>query len=135
VIVVDTNVILALAVPSAGTGAANRLYEIDGAWCAPSIWRHELRNALVRYCRASRLGWERAVLVMADAELQLAESDHQVESGAILRFARDSGCSPYDAEFAVLAEGLDLPLLTWDGELLRALPHRAVTPEDFLARG
>ena len=133
-IVVDTNVILALAVPVSGTAVAQRVYDADDVWCAPVIWRQELRNALVGYCRAGLVGWDRAPVIMADVELQLAESDHEVESAAVLRFARYSRCTAYDSEFAVLAEGLDLPLLTWDRQLLAALPGRALTPEDFLAR-
>jgi predicted nucleic acid-binding protein len=134
VIVVDTNVIAAIVIAEPRTAIARRCYLAESIWCAPSIWRHELRNVLVKGCRAGVVDWTDAVALMANAELQLADGDHLVESEAILRFARVSGCTAYDAEFAVLAEGLDLPLLTWDRELLAALPDRAVTPETFLAR-
>jgi predicted nucleic acid-binding protein len=134
VIVVDTNVVVPLVIEGPRSIVVERCYEMESVWCAPIIWRHELRNVLVRHCRAGVVDWSIAAALVADAELQLSETDHHVESDAVLRFARRSGCSAYDAEFGVLAEGLGLPLLTWDGKLLAALPGRAVTPEEFLAR-
>jgi predicted nucleic acid-binding protein len=133
-IVADTNVIVPLVVDTLNTAWADRLYEHDPEWCAPTLWRHELRNVLVQLCRSGGVDWGLAPSLIAKAERQLADADFLVDSEAVISFARRSGCAAYDAEFAVLAEGLDLPLLTWDRELLRALPGRAVTPEDYLAR-
>ena len=39
------------------------------------------------------------------------------------------GCSSYDAEFVVLAQALDCPLLTFDRKLLELFPALAVKPE------
>jgi predicted nucleic acid-binding protein len=134
VIVVDTNVIVPLVLRTSNTDVVERVYRAESLWCAPTVWRHELRNVLVQHCRRGFVEWQTASALVSRAEMQLEEYDFLVDSESVFQFARASGCAAYDAEFAVLAEGLDLPLLTWDRELLRALPDRAITPEAFLAR-
>jgi hypothetical protein len=37
-----------------------------------------------------------------------------------------------DCEHVALAEELDIPLVTFDGEVARAFPGRAIAPESFL---
>jgi predicted nucleic acid-binding protein len=134
VIVVDCNVVVPLVVHGPNTAVVERLYHADADWFAPTLMRYELRNTLVRYCRRGLLAWPDAAVLAAEAELQIGDPEYHASAAAILIFARDSGCTAYDSEYAVLAEGLDLPLLTWDRKLLAALPDRAVTPEEFLAR-
>jgi predicted nucleic acid-binding protein len=61
-------------------------------------------------------------------------NEHDVASDDVLELAAASGCSAYDAEFAVLARELRVPLVTTDKELLEKFPDIAVGPERFLAR-
>ncbi|MBW3535377.1 MAG: type II toxin-antitoxin system VapC family toxin [Gemmatimonadetes bacterium] len=130
-IVVDTNVLIHTLLPDPATETAKAVLRRDSDWHAPSIWRSELRNALVLLARADRLPWNDAPLLMEVAERRMARLGHAVPSSAVLEAARRSGCTAYDAEFAVLAERLDVPLVTWDRALLDAFAGRAVTPEDF----
>lgn len=133
-IVVDTNVLLHAVVEGETSAVADAVLERDPDWQAPSLWRSELRNTLVVLSRADRLPWEEAPLIMELAERRMARLGHAVPSAAVLSFARSTGCTAYDAEFAVLAERLDAPLVTRDRELLRVLPGRALTPEAFVER-
>lgn len=55
-----------------------------------------------------------------------------VATTGVLALALRSGCPAYDREYVALAEGLDVPLVTFDREVLRAFPNRAITPQAFL---
>jgi predicted nucleic acid-binding protein len=46
----------------------------------------------------------------------------------VLELAIRSGCSTYDAEFVVLAQQLQCPLLTFDRKLLQLFPDVALQP-------
>jgi predicted nucleic acid-binding protein len=119
-------------VPQPRTPIARAVGREDLDWRAPVLWRSELRHALVRLCRRGLFEWSEATRVMGVLQAKLRNREYRVESRAVFRFARESGCSAYDAEYAVLAELLDVPLVTWDQSLLRALPGRALTPEAFV---
>lgn len=66
--------------------------------------------------------WQKAIERFAMQEVQV--DGHQV-----LELAIHSGCSSYDAEFVVLAQQLQCPLLTFDRKLLQAFPDLAVRPD------
>ena len=130
-IVLDANVLLNVFVPQPRTRVARAIGREDSDWCAPILWRSELRNTLVRICRLGTLPWSESPRVMRVIDAKMRRREFHLESRAVLRFAQESGCTAYDAEYAVLAELLDVHLVTWDVDLLRARPARAVTPEAF----
>lgn len=125
-IVVDSNVIAYLYLPSAQSSLAERLRARDQDWAAPLLWRSELRNALARYVRSRHLTVDDACRIQAEAESLLAGFEYHVPSDDVLRLAADSGCSAYDCEFVALAQQLGLPLVTADQQLARAFPGTAV---------
>ena len=131
-IVVDTNVIAHLMGDDAPADAAHAVMSVDAHWVAPAIWRSELRNVLVRSCRARRLHWEECPRIMEFAERRMEGGSHEMPSASVLAFARRTGCTAYDSEFGALAEELAVPLVTTDRALLAALPGRAFTPEAFI---
>lgn len=59
-IVVDTNIITYLYLPTEYTALAERLLEQDPDWIAPSLWRSELRNVLAHYLRKRLLTFDKA---------------------------------------------------------------------------
>jgi predicted nucleic acid-binding protein len=87
---------------------------------------------MARLVRGHRLTADRALILAREAELQMARREYGVESHAVLTLAFDSGCSAYDCEYVALADALDVPLVTFDAEIMRAFPTRAIAPEDFL---
>ena len=125
-IVVDTNVLAYLYLPSEHTAAAESLLEHDSEWAAPILWRSEFRNILAGYLRRKSLTFDQAFNLQHEAEGLLEGSEFEVDSLTVLELVRDSDCSAYDCEFVALAMKLDTQLLTMDSKLLRAFPKRAV---------
>jgi len=125
-IVVDTNVVAYLYLPSEFTAAAESLLERDSAWAAPVLWRSEFRNILAGYLRRGSLSFEQAHGIQCEAENLLAGAEYEVDSLSVLERVRESDCSAYDCEFVALARTLGTKLVTMDTKLLRALPGIAV---------
>lgn len=126
-IVVDTNVIAYLYLPSEYTAAAEALLERDPDWAAPILWRSEFRNILAGCMRRKALTFDQACSLQQEAESLLEGSEFEVDSLAVLELVRGSDCSAYDCEFVALAMKLDTQLVTMDGKLLRAFPRRGVS--------
>ena len=125
-IVVDTNVIAALYLPSDHTMRAETLLQQDPHWIAPSLWRSELRNVLALYMRKQLLTFDQAYNIQTEAESLLAGREYDVDSLEILRMTQASGCSAYDCEFAALARRMAVKLITLDKQLLAAFPDNTI---------
>ena len=80
-IVVDTNVIVYLYLPTSHTKAAETLLLHDAEWAAPVLWRSEFRNVLAGYMRRMLVTFEEAISIQSEAELLLAGYEYQVDSG------------------------------------------------------
>lgn len=124
-IVVDSNVIAYLLLPSEHTAAAEALLEQEPEWVAPVLWRSEFRNILAGFIRRGSLTFEQACNVQREAEDLLAGAEHEVDSDSVLALVRDSDCSAYDCEFVVLARRLGVRLVTMDKKLLKTFPSDA----------
>jgi len=125
-IVVGSNVLAYLYLPSEYTAAAEALLEKDSDWAAPILWRSEFRNILAGYMRRKTITFDQANSLQREAESLLEGAEFELESHAVLELVRDSDCSAYDCEFIALAMRLDTQLVTMDKKLLRAFPKRAV---------
>ena len=121
-IVVDTNVLAYLYLPSEHTRRAEALLRHDPEWAAPLLWRSELRNVLSGYMRRKVLSFEAARSIQFEAEGLMAGHEYEVDSQSVLELARDSDCSAYDCEFVALAMRLGVRLVTMDSKLLKAFP-------------
>jgi predicted nucleic acid-binding protein len=126
-IVVDSNVLAYLYLPTAHTKRAEALLEREPEWAVPLLWRCELRSVLTGYFRQGLLTFEQAVGLQREAEDQLADLEFEVASLGVLELARQSRCSAYDCEYVALALHLDVPLVTLDRQILRAFPKCAVS--------
>jgi predicted nucleic acid-binding protein len=127
VIVVDTNVLAYLYLPTEFTAQAEALLERDADWAAPLLWRSEFRNILAGYMRRKALTFEQARALQAEAESLMVGNEHETDSQRVLELVRDSDCSAYDCEFAALAIGLGIKLVTMDRKLLKAFPKCTVS--------
>jgi len=126
-IVVDTNVVAYLYLPSVHSRHAEALLARDGEWVAPVLWRSEFRNVLAGFMRRNVLVYEQARELMREAESLLAGREYEVDSIRVLELVRDSECSAYDCEFIALALQLDLHVVTMDSKLRRAFPERTIS--------
>ena len=125
-IVVDSNVLAYLYLPSEYTDAAEVLLENDPNWAAPVLWRSEFRNILAGYLRRKSLTFQQACELQREAEDLMRGAEYEVDSLGVLELVRDSECSAYDCEFVALAMKLGTKLITMDGKLLRSFPGIAV---------
>jgi predicted nucleic acid-binding protein len=125
-IVVDSNVLAYLYLPTEYTTAVEALLEHEPDWAAPILWRSEFRNILAGYMRRKTISFEQANSLQREAERLLEGSEFEVDSQVVLELVRDSDCSAYDCEFIALAIKLDVKLVTMDKKLLRAFPKRAI---------
>lgn len=132
-IVVDTNVIASLYLRTPETPRAERALQKDPEWAAPLLWRSELRNVLATLQRTGRLDLSDAVEITGAAEDLIGGREFAVPSGDVLAAAAHSGCTAYDCEFAVLARGLGVPLVSLDRDLLREFSGVAVSLREYVA--
>lgn len=121
-IVIDTNVLAYLYLPTEHTRRAEALLERDPAWAAPVLWRSEFRNVLAGYLRRGALTLEAALELQSEAEDFMAGNEFDVDSARVLRLVRDSDCTACDCEFVALALQLGTTLVTRDAKLLKAFP-------------
>ena len=125
-IVVDSNIVAYLYLPSDYTAQAEALLQRDPDWMAPLLWRSEFRNILAGYMRRKVLTFDIARELQLEAESLLAGAEYEVDSRLVLELVRDSGCSAYDCEFIALALTLGVKLITMDAKLLKAFPKYAM---------
>jgi len=131
-IVVDTNVIAYLWIPGDFTEVAEQALRKDKEWCAPLLWRSEMRNILAGYLRRKKLSLETALQIIESAEIHLKDREFTVSSSQVLSLTISSSCSAYDCEFVALAENLRVPLVTNDKQILADFPLITVTLKKFI---
>lgn len=83
-IVVDTNILAYLYLPTEHTTRTEALLQLDPDWAAPTLWRSEFRNILAGYLRRKALTFEEATKLQAEAESLMAGSEHGVDSRHVL---------------------------------------------------
>jgi len=129
-LVVDTNVIAYLFLPTDYTEYSEALLNNDPEWAAPQLWRSELRNVLTSYMRKNIIDLDTALDIQHQAEMLLQGNEYDVKSSAVLSLAGSSNCSAYDCEFVALARALNQKLITVDKKLVRRFPETCVSLKD-----
>jgi len=129
-IVVDTNILAYLYLPTEFTPLAERLLELEPDWVAPVLWRSELRNVLTLYLRKQLLTLDQAYAIQTEAETLLADREYTVDSFEVLRLVENSECSAYDCEFVALAKRLGVSLVTADRKVLKNFPEIAISLDE-----
>lgn len=137
-IVADNNLIAYLLLPSEHhpdfSSGAERVLTSDSEWAVPRLWRSEFRNVLALYWRKELLTFDVLLQIQQQAEMLVEGFEHEVSSHQVLDLVRRSTCSAYDCEYIVLAQYLNVPLVTQDKKVLREFPDTAISISDFLAR-
>ena len=132
-IVVDTNLLIYLLVPSGLTAQTEEVFEQDSQWITPLLWRSEFRSALVGLIRQGNMTVDIAREIAQWAESWMSGREYPASTDRVLRLAAASVCSSYDCEFVAVAQDLAVPLVTADRQILRAFPETAVSLSAFLA--
>lgn len=131
-IVVDTKIIVYLYLTGEHSIQAEQAAFKDTLWVAPLLWRSEFRNVLTLYVRKKFLRLEEAGQIMDRALHLMQGREYETSSHSILALAASSVCSAYDCEFVVLAQDLDVPLVTVDRQVLGQFPEVAVSLAEFI---
>jgi predicted nucleic acid-binding protein len=131
-IVVDTNIIAYLYLPSDHSAQAEDALLRDPLWVAPLLWRSELQNVLALHIRRGLLSLAKAQQMMAEARLLMRGREYEMAPDAVLALAAASTCSAYDCEFVALAQDLNVPLITVDKQVLSQFPDVAVSLATFV---
>lgn len=121
-IVVDTNIISYLLLPTDFTKKAEILFTRDPDWAAPMLWRSEFRNVLALYLKKKILSLQDALRIQDEAEGLMAEREFNIPSSHILSLVEESGCSAYDCEFVALAQHFGVKLVTADKKIQKLFP-------------
>lgn len=132
-IVVDTNIIVYLYLPTGLTEHAERLLEREPDWAAPLLWRSEFRNVLALYLRKRLITLEDFINIQLEAESLLTENEYMNNSRDVLELVDNSSCPSYDCEFIALAESQKTRVVTMDRDVCAAFPETAVSLETFLS--
>jgi predicted nucleic acid-binding protein len=132
-IVVDTNILAYLYMPTEYSNNAEVLLVKAPIWSAPSLWRSEFRNVLALYLRKEIISFDQAVLIQKEAESLMDGNEFEVNSIDILQLVNESSCSAYDCEFVSLAMNLKTTLVTADKKIISEFPEIATTLDLFLS--
>ncbi|MBR9910422.1 MAG: type II toxin-antitoxin system VapC family toxin [Gammaproteobacteria bacterium] len=132
-IVVDTNTIAYLYLPTLYTDDVEKLLLNEPGWAAPVLWRSEFRNVLALYVRKEIIDFETACAIQSQAEQLLASNEYDIDSVSVLALANDSGCSAYDCEFISLAKSLNCKLITSDKKLKATFPEIAMDAGTYIS--
>ncbi|MSP91868.1 MAG: PIN domain-containing protein [Myxococcales bacterium] len=124
-IVADANVIAYLLMKGPLHAAAMAVLAEDAAWFAPSLWRSELRNALVACVWRRQITADQALEAWS-ASTSLMRDATPVDPVAVIQLALTSRCSPCDCEYLLTARALGCKLVTADKQVLRAFPDDTV---------
>lgn len=130
-IIADSTLIAYLLIPGDQSERSESVLKKDAEWAAPVLWRSELRNVLTLYMRHQGMTLLQARQTIGKAERILQRNEFVVPSDLVLKLTAHKTLSAYDAEFIVLAEQLQVPLVTFDKALLRLFPEIAVHPDKF----
>lgn len=130
-IVVDTNVIVHFWMGGEYYREANNLYESDNSWIVPVLWRSEFRNVVAFYLRRNLLTLSDALRIMNHSLLMFKGKEHSINSQEILIKISTSKLSAYDLEYVVLAEKMNVLLVTLDTKILNEFPQIAISLKNY----
>jgi len=133
-IVADTNIISYLLLPTSYSDSVDKLFALDSAWIAPTLWKSEFRNVLALYLRKEIITFDKALQLQEAAESIMNNNEFDVSSSQVLALVNQSNCSAYDCEFIALAKHQNIPLVTQDKKVLREFPDNTLSIASFIEK-
>ena len=130
-VVVDTNVVVALLVQGPKMPWSRKLREQEPHWSVPELWRHEMLNVLATMERGKVFPRIALESIWKLAYGMLAPCERGLDYLAALEMAASLSISGYDAQFLTLARQMGTVLVTEDKALLRKAPHLTRPLSDF----
>ncbi len=133
-IVVDTNILLYLTIPTVHSASVHLAWKKDPEWASPLLWRSEFKNAVIVLVRNGVVSSEYAQKALTRATEVIDIHEYLPADRLVLNLALQTTCSGYDCEFVALASELDTVLLTYDRKVLSQFPDIAKKPDDWVKR-
>ena len=124
-IVVDAHVLAYLWIPGDLTDAAEALLRKDPEWAAPFGWRGAFRDMVAGCLQKQALTLQAALRAVEGAEQVLKGQEYNVPAEQVMKLAERSRCPASDCEYVVLAQDLDVPLVTTDEQVVKQFPNVA----------
>ncbi|HET9378522.1 MAG TPA: hypothetical protein VFO40_26370 [Chthoniobacterales bacterium] len=134
-IVVSTDVVVALYLPGESSNLAEAVLKRDSSWCSPMLWRTLFPHYLTQPLRSGQITPELVQLMLEEAKLLFLGREFPAPVEDNMGFVLNSNCSAFIAPFLALARGLKIPLVTFDAEAVRAFPEIAILAKDFVNAG
>jgi hypothetical protein len=131
-IVVSTDVVVALYLPGETSQLAEGVLKRDSAWCSPMLWRTLFPHYLTQPLRSGQVTPDLAQLMLEEAKLLFLSREFPAPAEDNLGFVLNSNCSAFITPFLGLAKGLRIPLVTFDMEAVHSFPDIAISASDFV---
>ncbi len=98
-ILVDTNLLAYLLLPTPHAAKAEAVLIKDSDWIAPQLIHSEFRNVLLGAVRRNDVARSDADSFLARAQEVISVPETAIDGPAVFDLAIESGCSAYDCEF------------------------------------
>ena len=131
-IVVETELIAGLYLPTEFTEIAEELYEKDPYWLAPFLWRSEFLSVVSIYLSKNLISLDKASEAVELAERQMKHREYRAVAYDVLEKAAESGFNTRDCEYISLASFSGFKLVTLDEKIIEKYPDIAVHPKHFI---
>ena len=132
-LVVDSNVVLAMPLREPEREASEALLRFDPIWIAPMIIWYEIHNVLLFKVRGNEITQERARDEIALSSALLHMIDPTQIPLDIWGIAHDAELTFYDATYVALARHMGTRLATNDQRILAGAPDVAALPSEISA--
>jgi predicted nucleic acid-binding protein len=132
-IVVDANIVVYCLIESENAALIRALREKDADWRTAPLCLHEILNVLATYQRRKVWSLAQCKRLLEHAERFVETAQCEIDLASALAAAARYGISGYDAQYTVLAQHLDAPLIPEDRQLRNAAPGIAFSMTEILA--
>jgi len=132
-IVVDANILLYATIECDTTLLTQALKSKDPDWRAPPLLIDETTNVLATYERRGILTLDQCQALLRSTMAFMEVASIAVDFNLVLDIAARHRISGYDAQYVVLAQTLDVALVTEDRKLREALPGIALSLSEYLS--
>ena len=133
-IVVDANILIYSMIKCEQSPLVQKLRGKDADWRTAALCLHETLNVLATYHRREVLTLAQCRTLLGHAERFIEAAQCEVAMDTALAVAAQYAVTGYDAQYVALAQSLNVPLITQDRKLRKAVPGIAFSREEFLAR-
>jgi len=110
--------------------SGQRLYEVDGEWVAPILWKYRFWSTAWKYLEKDLLSIDEISPILKKAT-ELVSDVTTIDLIKKLTVSRERNLSVYDASFVALGSELDTRLYTWDKNILKNCPDIEKYPDDL----